>query len=171
MIPAWKWCVAIFSVLMVPLPVFGQQWDREKIEKDRTQVIVLDGRPEFSIREIDRQSHVTIRGRVGTLRIGKISGESTVDASGLLTGKVIIEDEISWHSDLIIATPEFRFRKIAMQSVVVLSRVGKGHIEGNDFMNESRILWYGDREFPEPIVRNGYQSNSRIVRMRITPGK
>lgn len=76
---------------------------------------------EYHLQELNGQSYVKLSGRVGTLRIGKIDGQSTLDASCLDAALVIVEDKIDGQSDLIIKTSSFRFREINGQSVVLIT--------------------------------------------------
>ncbi len=115
---------------------------------------------EFSIGEVNGQSTLNLRGVARILRIRKIDGQSTVNASCLVVQQVII-DELNGQSDLVINTAHFTFRVIDGQSVVLLKQNGPGALNGTEKIDgQSRILWHGHHA---PEVRtNKVGGNSRV---------
>ncbi|MGH7140629.1 MAG: hypothetical protein ACREHD_33265, partial [Pirellulales bacterium] len=118
----------------------------------------------YYLRELNGQSYLKLSGRVGRLRIGKIDGQSTLDAGCLDAGEVVVEDKIDGQSDLIAHTDGFRFREINGQSLVLITHAGALSVRGRKIDGQSRILHRG----PGEAERNAdmeVNGNSRIMRL------
>jgi hypothetical protein len=74
------------------------------------------------VADMNRTEHLTIKGRVGLLTIGTISGNARLDASGLVAREVIITGDVNQHAVVKLNTPRGRV------SI-------RGHIEGSARVN------------------------------------
>jgi hypothetical protein len=70
------------------------------------------------VADMNRDEHLTIKGHVGLLKIGTISGNARLDASGLVAKEIIITGDVNQHAVVKLNAPRGRVT------------IG-GHIEGN----------------------------------------
>ena len=139
--------------------------DRGKIDgRARVDEKVDDPNGEYYLKELNGQSYLKLSGRVGRLRIGKIDGQSTLDASCLDAAEVVVEDKIDGQSDLIVHTSSFRFREINGQSLVVITHSAALSVRGRKIDGQSRIFHRGTGEADQngDLEVNG---SSRILRL------
>lgn len=93
--------------------------------------------------DVNGQSRLKLRGRIRTLRIRELNGQSTIDAGCLVADEVIVERRIDGQLDLIITTSRFTFDEINGQSVVLLKQLRDGPLTGRVIDGQSTILWMG----------------------------
>lgn len=156
--------VATGIALMAISAATTQAVDRGKIDgRARVDERVDEPNGEYHLQELNGQSYFKLSGRVRLLRIGKIDGQSTFDASCLDAGDVVIEDKIDGQSDLFLHTNSFRFSQINGQSLVLITHGDALTIGGRNIDGQSRIFHRGPGEAQKNI--DEVNGNSRILRL------
>lgn len=96
---------------------------------------------EFAVQQVNGQSVLTLTGKVGTLTIGKIDGQSTLDASQLDADEIVVSEKVDGRSDLFARATRVTIELLNGQSILTLrlKEEGAAHVKKID--GQSRVFW------------------------------
>lgn len=149
-------CISLAALLLVGCLCSQAAGQEPKLINGQADVqeVLNDPNGEYYV-AVDGQSRLKLSGRIKTLRIRELNGQSTIDAGCLVADEVIVERRIDGQSDLIISTSRFTFDEINGQSVVLLKQLRNGPLTGRLIDGRSTILWMGPGT---PITEAGDQA-------------